>query len=943
MSGISSSVGLFSGIDTASLIQQLLAVQGRPKQLIQRRVIQLQGQQTALLDLRTKATTLKTLAAAFNTKKTFQASAATSSNPEALTAAAQPGAAPGAYAFLVDRVVSTRQLLSRGFSDRDATGVGATSFTFEPEAGRLDRDTPLDQLNGGAGVSRGRLIITNSAGTGTTVDLSRAATIGEVLAKINSAGAGVTASVSDHRLVITDAVGGTGTMTIASAVGDTTAASLGIAGSAAGPGAASLTGAAIYTLGGSTALASLNDGNGVRTNSAAGSSTPDFTITTRDGVTHSIDIGAMYAADGSVTAAAVANVQGVIDRIAAQTAGAVTAAVGADGRSLTLTDTTGGAGNFIVQNASGSTAASDLGLAADVASATITGRRLLAGLNSTLASNLLGGSGLADGAFSITARDGTVHSFTVPTGSSVSDILAAFSAGTGGLITAGLDATGTGLVLTDHTASPTGNLIVAGAGAIALGLDTDPAGVAASTLASDRLQHRYIAASTALASLNGGAGIGTGSFEVTDSTGVSATVSVTASHRTIGDVIDLINSRPTRVRARVNDRGDGILLYEDAAGAGSFKIRVRDTSGAAGKALNLVGEAAGTGAQNTIDGSMERTVAFSAGDTLQGVMQKINDAKVGVTASIISDGSASTPFRLALTSARTGTAGRFTLDTAGLDLNLQTISEGQDARLFYGSGDAARAVLLSSTTNLFDGIVPGVSITATAPAEDPVTVSVTRDLAAIETAVKEFVAGFNDLVARIGALSVYDAESQRKGPLFGDSTAQQLRSELFGVIQSRAIGVAGAYQSLFDVGLKITSGGQIEIQTDELRAAIDADPQAVADLFAAKIRADHPEYIEVAPGISVLNTDPEAFTSLGVVEQVAQLAERYVTTAGGVFKQRTDALDTQIKAQQARIKELDARLEQRRVVLERQFLAMERAIGGLQSQQGALGLIRPLR
>ena len=51
MSGISTGSGLFSGIDTASLIDQLMKIEARPKVRFQQRVTGLQLQQSAILDI----------------------------------------------------------------------------------------------------------------------------------------------------------------------------------------------------------------------------------------------------------------------------------------------------------------------------------------------------------------------------------------------------------------------------------------------------------------------------------------------------------------------------------------------------------------------------------------------------------------------------------------------------------------------------------------------------------------------------------------------------------------------------------------------------------------------------------------------------------------------------------------------------------------------------
>src|SRR4051812_45279819 len=174
MGTIQSGTGIFSGIDTNSIIQQLLAIEARPRQLAQQRVLQLQKQQAAYLDLNAKVQAVKTAAGAFRLNSIFNTNKAVSTNPDALTATASTTATPGSYSFLVDRLVSTQQQLSRGFSDSGSTGLNAGTFTFEPAQARLDRDTSLSDLNGGAGVERGKITISDSAGKSATIDLSRA-------------------------------------------------------------------------------------------------------------------------------------------------------------------------------------------------------------------------------------------------------------------------------------------------------------------------------------------------------------------------------------------------------------------------------------------------------------------------------------------------------------------------------------------------------------------------------------------------------------------------------------------------------------------------------------------------------------------------------------------------------------------------------------------------
>lgn len=950
MGGISSGMGLFSGIDSQTLIQQLLSIESRPKLLVQSRVAQLQRQQAALLDINSQLGSLRTAASNLRLNDIFSSAQAVSSAPEILSATASTNAVPGSYSFTVAQLVTSQQWLSRGFADASSAGLGATSFTFESAQARLDRDTALADLNGGNGVQRGKIIISDADGASATIDLSTAATVGEVLDAITGAtGVEVTASVQGGKLVVSHDEGKA--IRIVSAYGYDTAASLGIEQNTAS--SATVVGSDVYYLAESTSLSVLNDGNGVFIGNQVGESSYDFTITV-DGTAVNVNLGDVYAmVDGKLeaTASAVTTIEGVLGRInsaleAALGDTSVQASIDAAAGGLRIVDAQGRTISITENSSTGGSTAADLGLiTGSPVTGTLTGRRILAGLNTTLARTLNGGSGIAgDGAISITGRDGLDYSLTIDPTASVSEILASIGAQTGGMITASLDERGTGLVLRDATGG-TGNLIVSGETAESLGIATDAGGVAAAEVRSGNLQHQYVTLGTTLASLNGGKGTGTGTFRITDSTGANQIVDIGTGDKTVNDVIRDINSRGLRVRARINSNGDGIELYEPDDGAGgSVKIKVEDVTGSVAKALGIRGEAAGTGAENVINGSAERTVEFEATDTLDQIASKINAAGVGLTAAVINDGAGSTPYRLSFTTSGSGTAGRMVIDTGAFDLGLSMLEAGRDAKVFFGASDPARAVLLRSSTNVLDGVIQGVSIDLKSASEDPVTLTVSQDTAAIETAISKFVDAFNTVIDRIAAQSKYTQETNTKGPLLGDSTVQTLRAAMFSTIQSDGRGLTGRYSNLVQVGVTVGSGGKLSLDRDALRAALAEDPDAVAEVFAARKVVPPQDAQDLGDGISVRDPDaPETFSSLGVAAMIEELVKTYTDTVDGVMTSKTKGIDAQIKQQNARITALDARLASRRLVLERQFLAMEQAIAQLQSAQSSLTSIQLVR
>lgn len=928
MSGITTGVGIFSGIDTASLISQLIAIEARPRAAAQIRLTQLQSQQAAILDINSRLLTLGTAAKSFRIDKTFGASKATSSNSSVLTATAKANATLGSFNFIVNRLVSTHQQISRGFADTNSSGVGATEFTIEVGGGRIDSSTKLSQLNGGLGVDRGKISVTDADGATATVDLSTAATISDVIEAINStSGINVTASVDGYGLRIENV------QSISNVFGSETASSLGIAKTAVGN---VITGDQVLALSESTPLSLLRDGNGVwfeaiAGNLSTGGLTPDFVISV-GGSNHSIYLGELRSNDPDpdaaagatiVTRNAAATLGDLFNIIHEDTGGAVTASISADGASIQLdaadpiTVTTG-----TTQRPT----AAHLGLLGQPAGTTVTSTRLLAGLNSTLVSNLNGGAGLTATDLSISTKDGSVFNLSLDADASLTDLIKTINSDTGGAVTASLNNIGNGIKLTDNTTGGA-TFTVAGGAADDLKLTGSfTSGVAD----SGNLQSRYISEATKLADLRAGAGIGTGKFTVVDSTGTLHTVNITSSDKTLNDVIRKINS--SGVKARINDTGDGIVVEDIAGGAQALKIT--DETGRVARDLNIAGEGDPDNG-NLIDGAYERRVEFNATDTLQQVMDKINSAGAGVRASILNDGFGANPYRLILTSQTSGAIGRATIDTNGFELGLTQLSKAQDSIAFFGSTNPADAILLTSSSNTLDNVIQGVTIDLHATSPNPVELNITRDIASIETALNDFVNAYNDVLDRLTFHGRYNQETNERGVLLGDGLLQTIQRSLLNTIQGEGQNVQSEFRYLFEAGLSIGDGGKLTFNADRFRAAYDQDPEGVAELFSG-FKQELPQPIEVAPGATVANTE-EIFSKLGVLEVLARVTNGLTDSIDGVLTRRKNTFDSQIKLQQNRIANFDVQLDQKRARLERQFFAMEQALAQLQTQQSAIG------
>lgn len=973
MGGISSG-GLISGIDTQSLIESLIQVAARPRTLAQGRLFQLQSQQAAYLSLNTRLGSLRDAASAFRSSNAFQAKSATSSNSDVLSATASIGAQPGSYSFIVDRLVSTQQQLSRGFQDTDTTALGAESFTFESVLGRVDRDLSLNALNDGDGVVRGSIRI-NDDSTIEEIDLSRAGTVGEVLDAINSSGLDVTARVRDGAFIIE------GASEVTNAGNAEVIESLGLDAAADADG---VSGRRVYELTGSVSLDSLNDGNGVsyRSNASGpnGLPAPDFTITV-GGVEVDIGLGEIRDLDDNGTPddtsddttevidPAVTTVDGLLARINQSfTDAGVDASATIDAGSGSISFSSNGGNIEAIESVSGSNALRDLGIAEFASggtSTTVDGGRIFAGLGTVLLSSLNGGGangGIgSSGRLDITTADGELLELDLnlsdPTQGeyleTLEDVIDAINEApdNGGTVVASLNETGTGISITDTTrdGNNTGNLIIEGVIgddlAERLGIATGPGGVAAGSFDGSSLQRRYVSEGTLLSDLRNGDGIGTGKFRIIDSSGQSAEVNIGESVTTVGELLAQMQSAIgglTDVEVAINDTGDGIVV-RDTSGTGTA-IRIEDEEGVVAKNLRIAGEASGGGADNFIDGSYETTVSFDPGDTLEDIVSAINDSEAGVAVSILNDGSGTRPFRLSLTSRDSGVSGRYILDTNGFDLGLQTLDEGDDARVIFGSNNAASGILLTSSSNTLDNVVTGLTIDLNSADENPVIVSVTDDTAGVEESINSFIDSYNAILDNIASATVFDEESGERGALLGDGLLLGLRNGMFNALQTPNSGFTNTFDRLTEVGISIGSEGRLEFDREEFRDALADDPEAVEALFTRRVLADEDSVESDLPD-GVTANDPNArdvFDELGAMGQLEEFVKNYTDSIDGILTSRSNALDTQILNQQSRIDSLTDGLDRERVRLERQFVGMEQALAQLQSQQAALGSLSSL-
>ncbi|KFI21966.1 flagellar filament capping protein FliD [Nitrosococcus oceani] len=133
------STGIGSGLDVESLVNQLVAAEGRPQQLrLNRQEAKLQATLSAMGTLKSELASFKDAVSKLDSPSAFQAIKASVGNRDLLTASAAAKAATGTYSVEVQQLAQAQKLASKAFADSSAAlGTGTLSFRF----GSYDNDT----------------------------------------------------------------------------------------------------------------------------------------------------------------------------------------------------------------------------------------------------------------------------------------------------------------------------------------------------------------------------------------------------------------------------------------------------------------------------------------------------------------------------------------------------------------------------------------------------------------------------------------------------------------------------------------------------------------------------------------------------------------------------------------------------------------------------------
>lgn len=312
------------------------------------------------------------------------------------------------------------------------------------------------------------------------------------------------------------------------------------------------------------------------------------------------------------------------------------------------------------------------------------------------------------------------------------------------------------------------------------------------------------------------------------SLGTSGIIGVSATAKAVnGDYTVTVN----RLAQAQSLASKGFAKADTAVGTGTLTFEFGTTTG--------YDETSGTyiDPEFTPVASKTKSITIdSTNNTLQGMRDAINKADMGVTASIVNDGSG-TPYRLVLTSKETGEASTMRItgtgtvaNAIGYDPEAATQPSGTTETLRGTNAKATiNGMVVTSTSNTFKEAIQGVTLTTVSLGTS--TLKVTRDTAAMKNAADEFVSAYNKLQSTIADLTAFDVDEETNAALTGDGTLRNIQVQLR-TIMNTPQGGTSPYKMLGDVGIEFQLDGTMKVDEEKFTAAVENNLAGMQQLFA---------------------------------------------------------------------------------------------------------------
>ncbi len=272
----------------------------------------------------------------------------------------------------------------------------------------------------------------------------------------------------------------------------------------------------------------------------------------------------------------------------------------------------------------------------------------------------------------------------------------------------------------------------------------------------------------------------------------------------------------TATAAAGSATGNNVVIVQNLASTASY-ISTTEATTTTALPVETLTIANGSGDSSTI-------TTGSGVNTLSDLATAVNNAGLGVTASIVTDASGS---RLAITSNTSGSTGSFTVSSTGTTFDFTQAATGTDASL------TVNGISVTSATNTVSGAVPGLTLNLlSASPSTSVSLSVSPNTSQASNAINQFVSDYN---SAIGDLNTQFADSgSGQGVLADDPAVRNLQSELLSALDYTATPSSGStttVPNLTSLGISVNYDGTLSVDSATLSNVLQNNFSDVQNFF----------------------------------------------------------------------------------------------------------------
>lgn len=301
----------------------------------------------------------------------------------------------------------------------------------------------------------------------------------------------------------------------------------------------------------------------------------------------------------------------------------------------------------------------------------------------------------------------------------------------------------------------------------------------------------------------------------------------------------------------------------------------------------------------------------AANSSLSGIRDTINNAKAGVSASIINVGNGQ--YRLSITSDDTGSDNAMSLSVSG-DSALQSFMgyNGTSTDAANGMEESVSAqdaeltvnnIKITNSSNTISDALEDITLNLSSVTTGTQTLTITKDTSKAESAVKAWVDAYNSLQDTFSSLTKYTAvdsgatQDSGNGALLGDSTLRTIQTQLKGLLNNPQS--SSSFKTLAQIGVTSDpSTGKLELDSDKLKTALKKDAAGVKEMIVGDGKAS---------GITTIigNNVTSWLSSTGIIKAATDGVSKTLNNLTAQYNKASERIDSEMARYKAQFTQLD--------------------------------------